>query len=120
MNAKTEDTSGGAAAVAQIECGESHTVLLTDEGYMYTWGANDKFQLGRTAQGLSDVDTKPGMVTTIKKQDGKLMPCIQIACGSHHTLALTIEGQIYSWGCGKSGQLGLPHTYFEAGANMVL
>lgn len=31
----------------------------------------------------------------------------QIACGSHHTLALNEWGQIFSWGSNSNGQLGL-------------
>ena len=30
----------------------------------------------------------------------------QFACGWRHTLALTEQGQMYSWGRGVSGQLG--------------
>jgi len=30
-----------------------------------------------------------------------------IACGSFHTLALTENGDVLSWGCGYYGQLGL-------------
>ena len=31
---------------------------------------------------------------------------IQVACGNSHTLALTSEGQVYSWGNNSDGQLG--------------
>lgn len=30
----------------------------------------------------------------------------QIACGSGHTVALTTEGEVYSWGRGDDGRLG--------------
>lgn len=31
----------------------------------------------------------------------------QVACGFAHTLAVSTSGQVFSWGCGKFGQLGL-------------
>mmetsp|Transcript_1612 Transcript_1612/g.5031 ORF Transcript_1612/g.5031 Transcript_1612/m.5031 type:complete len:454 (-) Transcript_1612:444-1805(-) len=31
---------------------------------------------------------------------------VGVACGLHHTLALDSNGQVYSWGLGKSGRLG--------------
>jgi alpha-tubulin suppressor-like RCC1 family protein len=31
---------------------------------------------------------------------------ISICCGSLHNLALTFDGNLYSWGCGEGGQLG--------------
>ncbi len=34
----------------------------------------------------------------------------QFACGWRHTLALTEQGQMYSWGRGVSGQLGHAET----------
>lgn len=30
----------------------------------------------------------------------------QIACGSGHTVVLTIDGEVYTWGRGDDGRLG--------------
>ena len=35
---------------------------------------------------------------------------VQIACGDAHTVALTNEGRLFSWGGGGCGQLGHPDT----------
>ena len=35
---------------------------------------------------------------------------IQIAAGNQHVLALTDEGEVFSWGLGKMGRLGLGDT----------
>lgn len=32
----------------QVACGENHTVVLLKTGLVYTVGANDQLQLGRT------------------------------------------------------------------------
>ena len=31
---------------------------------------------------------------------------VQVTCGDNHTLALISEGDVFSWGCNSSGQLG--------------
>lgn len=31
---------------AQVACGYAHTLALTDEGFVYSWGANSYGQLG--------------------------------------------------------------------------
>jgi len=32
---------------------------------------------------------------------------VQVACGFHHTLCLTSDGELFAWGGGKEGALGL-------------
>ena len=32
---------------------------------------------------------------------------VKVSAGSRHTLALTCDGMVYSWGWGQNGQLGL-------------
>lgn len=36
----------------------------------------------------------------------KVMSFVKIACGGLHTLALTNEGEVFSWGCNDDGALG--------------
>jgi alpha-tubulin suppressor-like RCC1 family protein len=42
----------------------------------------------------------------------------QIACGSEHCMALTTDGELYSWGLNFKGQLGV--SDFENRAQPVL
>lgn len=35
---------------------------------------------------------------------------IHVACGESHSLALSDQGQLFSWGAGSDGQLGLMTT----------
>jgi len=30
-----------------------------------------------------------------------------VACGTTHTLAVSVDGELFAWGCGREGQLGL-------------
>ena len=34
---------------------------------------------------------------------------VQVACGASHVLAVTLEHQVFSWGRGDNGRLGLGH-----------
>jgi alpha-tubulin suppressor-like RCC1 family protein len=38
---------------------------------------------------------------------GEGIQIIKVACGAAHTIALTITGEVFSWGFGDSGCLGL-------------
>eukprot|EP00808_Paulinella_micropora_P031334 g47531.t1 len=79
--------------VVQVACGSSHTVALTAEGRVYSWGTF------RDAQGVMGYDKKtdkcdsPRLVD--KLSDKKV---VQIAAGDHHDLALTANGEVYNWG----------------------
>lgn len=82
----------------QVACGHSMTVSLSTSGQVYTMGNSDYGQLGSN------------------EGDGKLPKCIEgkmknnfieeIACGSHHVVALNSKAQVYTWGNGANGQLG--------------
>ena len=39
------------------------------------------------------------------------VPCQAIAAGSEHSLAVTKHGQVFAWGWGEHGQLGLGHQH---------
>lgn len=82
--------------VVQIACGLHHTVLLTQNGSVYTFGNNQHGQLG---QGDLIVRGSPTLV--------KLSAHItQVAAGSCHTVLLSMDGQVYTFGNYQKGQLG--------------
>lgn len=35
-----------------------------------------------------------------------MLGVVQVACGNNHSVALSADGELYSWGHGKYGQLG--------------
>jgi len=86
--------------VKQIGCGEFHSVALTDTGQVFSWGINSG-QLGR---GYSDQTHIP-LPKLVRNLSSSCV--VQVACGSHHTLALTDNGSLYSWGMNGQGQLGI-------------
>lgn len=84
--------------VKQIACGSGHTVVLVEDGEVYTWGRGDDGRLGHGDNGWKYV---PRLVEKLQRY------CItQITCGSYHTAAVTDSGQLFTWGGGMYGKLG--------------
>jgi len=97
-------TSSGALAgktVMNIAAGGSYNLALTSDGQVYAWGANSSGELGNnsTTDSLTPVAVNSSGVLA-----GKTV--VAIAGGGGHSLALTPDGQVYSWGYNFSGQLG--------------
>ncbi|XP_074995746.1 RCC1 and BTB domain-containing protein 1 isoform X2 [Calonectris borealis] len=77
-----------------------HVVLCTEDGEVYAWGHNGYSQLGNgtSNQGITPVQVCTNLL--IKK-------VVEVACGSHHSMALSFDGDVYGWGYNGNGQLGL-------------
>ncbi|XP_037497243.1 RCC1 domain-containing protein RUG3, mitochondrial [Jatropha curcas] len=86
--------------VASVSCGGFCTMALTEDGQVWNWGANSNYELGR---GDKAGGWKPKPIPSLEG-----VRIIQIATGGYHSLALTDEGKVLSWGFGGHGQLGHP------------
>ena len=84
----------------RVSCGAFHNLALTMHGEVYTWGINDYGQLGN---GTTSYATVPKKITEglegVKISD--------IAAGGWHSVAISDEGRVYVWGRGEYGRLGL-------------
>lgn len=85
--------------VVAVSCGGFFTMVLTKEGQLWNWGANSNYELGRGDK-IGGWEPKP--IRSL--EDVRI---VQIASGGYHSLALTDEGTVLSWGHGGHGQLGL-------------
>jgi len=97
--------------IVQVACGDAHTVALTAEGLVFSWGGGGCGQLGHpdTAQMPKDEDGCPYQPTPRLVEDLAAVVCY-VACGKAHTVVVCAEGHLYSWGAGACGQLGHPDT----------
>lgn len=70
-----------------------HVIAITSQGELYSWGHNGYGQLG---QGVS---ITIGHGCTPERIQGSLsgVRIVKVACGGHHTLALTQEGQVSTY-----------------------
>lgn len=84
--------------IRSISAGYGFTLAVSEDGHVYSWGINDKFQLGL---GHRYNQYKPILIKSLTDVFIK-----KVACGQQHSLALTDDGRIYSWGLGVFGQLG--------------
>eukprot|EP00884_Botryococcus_braunii_P004691 jgi/Botrbrau1/14222/Bobra.0254s0011.1 len=89
----------GAHHVAKIACGAFHNLALTWEGEVLSWGINDYGQLGT---GSTVYETEPATVFGLEN-----VRVADIAAGGWHSAALSANGEVYIWGRGEYGRLGL-------------
>ncbi|CAG9322910.1 unnamed protein product [Blepharisma stoltei] len=85
-----------------IKCGMFHSVFLTKNGFVFTCG-NGVF--GVLGHGGAFATKTPQIVKALSDK-----VVMDIACGEAHTLALTEGGDIYAWGRGFEGQLGIRNS----------
>jgi len=97
----------GNQPVISLSCGTRHTAIVTVEGKLYTFGHNDKMQLGMPSQ---EKITSPLYIQHPSR-------FIAVSCGNNHTLVLTNEFEVYSFGSNEVGQLGVPRA--TSGLNYV-
>ncbi|GBG28712.1 F-box/SPRY domain-containing protein 1 [Hondaea fermentalgiana] len=100
------------ATICKVASLSTHSVALSDEGVLYTWGNGDKNRLGH---GTTAKEYYPRIVNSLLTRP----PVVDIACGLGHTLALLENGHLYSWGNGGNGRLGLGDTDDRALACLV-
>lgn len=85
---------------AEIALGESHSVALLSDGSIKNAGLNDKgqFGVGTTYDALCEF-FRAANLTSPK-------PIVDVAAGTQHTVALSANGTVYTWGYNNQGQLG--------------
>ena len=110
---------GWGTRIVQVSAGGglvrvAHSLLLTSTGRVLSFGNAQYGQLGHgydAGKVLSDC-LRPRYIDALKDEK-----CICIAAGELHSGAVTINGDVYMWGEGFCGQLGLgdrrPHLLPE-------
>ncbi|XP_036356591.1 X-linked retinitis pigmentosa GTPase regulator isoform X2 [Octopus sinensis] len=85
--------------VSLVACGGCHTLIATDSGKIYSFGANGEGQLGVV-----------GVEKSVEPYHIKKLPSCShykaLAAGFEHSVCLTESGDVYVWGSNSEGQLG--------------
>ncbi|GLC45471.1 hypothetical protein PLESTB_000317600 [Pleodorina starrii] len=99
--------------VVQVVTGRYHTLALTDQGELYSWGLNDWGQLGRGAAGAYDESRctsgpscRSGVPGLVSLPGGARV--VGAAAGRYVSMAVDESGRLYSWGhdgCSNGGKL---------------
>jgi alpha-tubulin suppressor-like RCC1 family protein len=94
-------------SVCDIACGGLHSLALTKEGHVFSWGRGEGGQLGHPFEELTRANDLEIYYPTPKRIRGlEKLRIRQIQCGDAHSLALAFTGFVYGWGYTNSGQLG--------------
>jgi alpha-tubulin suppressor-like RCC1 family protein/Ca2+-binding EF-hand superfamily protein len=98
--------------VVRVSCGYSHTGAILAGGDLYMWGSA---ALGKCGVGGKDVigsaECYISVPTKVKVglDDRRVK---KVSCGASHTAVVTESGNLYVFGCGDGGRLGLGDALF--------
>ena len=84
--------------IIQVECGAYHTLALTADKEVYSWGMGSA---GRLGHGSEDDEMLPRRIESLRNCN-----IVSIAAGYDHSAAVSAEGRLWMWGSGEWHQLG--------------
>lgn len=84
--------------IKSVAAGQHHNLAVTTAGKLMSWGSGSWGKLGLG----SDTNVKtPRLVASLSSSMVET-----IACGGHHSVCITVTGDVWTWGKGMRGQLG--------------
>jgi len=97
--------------IACVSLGSDHSSAITSEGRVFTWGSNEKGQLGDSSytNSLIPVD----ITSKFSLNTGEMITDIFLGGNYNNagfSLAITSEGRVFTWGNNDKGQLGNSNT----------
>ncbi|KAE9016502.1 hypothetical protein PF002_g19109 [Phytophthora fragariae] len=105
--------------IEHIACGQQHSLAcsrivdpsdgkLDDDdpksrsGVCFSWGLG---VLGQLGTGIN--------ISWLPEEVKLARPAVSVAAGSHHSVAVTDDGKVYSWGHSEYGQHGAGETFYD-------
>lgn len=92
--------------ITEISCnvGEKHghTLCVSNEGHVFACGDGYKGKLG-----LGDQESR-WVPTPLPKESFNGETIRHVSAGGIHSMAVSVEGHVFTWGCGSDGRLGHP------------
>lgn len=85
--------------ITKLALGYYHAAAINQYGVVFSWGRGNSGQLG-CGNVLNEDSMKP-----INALADRFI--VDVRCGESHSVALTSEGEVFAWGGGSMGQLGL-------------
>mmetsp|Transcript_25710 Transcript_25710/g.71823 ORF Transcript_25710/g.71823 Transcript_25710/m.71823 type:complete len:586 (-) Transcript_25710:194-1951(-) len=90
--------------IVSVAAGGMHSLAVTNDGKVYSWGCNDDGALARTTNDTQE-EKIPSIVKGFESEDKDevAMAC----CGDSHSLFLTLRGNVYMSGMYKDMDSGM-------------
>jgi uncharacterized repeat protein (TIGR02543 family) len=101
--------------IRKVSAGQIHSLALTTNGRVYSWGNNNSGQLGN---GSTSNRTSPGLISFPGILSGETIQTV--VAGQLHSLAVTTNGRVYTWGNGSAGQLGNGSTSYNSSTPLLV
>ena len=111
-----------------VSSGSNHSITVNTAGSVIGWGQNFEKQLGlyrKSESIINDPATRSGILDNTHMEKVMLVPRTlpfgyynnlrvnKVACGSQFTIVITTTGEMYAWGAGECGQLGIGRTTYK-------
>ena len=95
----------------KIDTFANHTMVLLEGGVLISFGDSSEGQLGHKMPSFNaNKDLREGKkecrVEIKSDKNGEYLPILDMACGTFHSLAVTMDYKLYSWGSNALGALG--------------
>ena len=84
--------------VWKVACGLNHCIALSRDLRVYSWGDGTWGNVG--------VSNAPPLVTPTEMSSLSTCEVCAIYAGGYHSAAITLDGELYTWGRNTNGQLG--------------
>ena len=84
--------------VATVSAGDGHSLAVTADGAVFSWGVG---RFGALGHGDDADQLVPKEVAALRGT-----PVAAVSAGYTHSLAVTADGAVFSWGVGSFGALG--------------
>merc|ERR1739841_412425 len=82
--------------ITQIQCGDHHTLCFDAKGVVYAHGNNEHGQVGCSEKKYESFVSLP--TKCVLPNNGKSRVIVDIDVGAYHSLLLSADNQIYSFG----------------------
>ncbi|MBM7835589.1 RCC1 domain-containing protein [Clostridium sardiniense] len=102
-----EGDIGENTKIVSVSLGLTHSAAVDSEGNLYTWGLNGDGELGDG----TDINKYKPVKINGSGSIGEKTKIVSISLGLCHSAATDNEGNLYTWGSNKYGELGSGITY---------
>ena len=102
----------GISGAVSVACGADFSMVTTSSGKLFAFGWSEFGQLGFGTDGSFNQSASSVKITYEAEREPRSVPgfggkpVVQVACGPHHSCALTSDGTAFTWGCGNYCRLG--------------